>query len=110
MTRQSTIVAYQNNVKRRRWRKRLVVSGTPVLTATLAVPYAGFAMSATGGDQPYRFVVVYGAFPDGISVDPETGAVSGTPIEEGTFVVTLGVRDDLNKVALLPTFTLEVAQ
>lgn len=107
--RQADLAAYATGVRRRRNRLRLRVSGEPVLTATTGVAYAGFAMSATGGTQPYVFSVLYGALPADITVDPDTGAVAGTPVAPGTHKVTLGVTDAYGKQALLPTFTLEVS-
>lgn len=102
------IVAYINNVKRRRYRRRLTVSGDPVLTATQSVAYAGFSLVAAGGTEPYRYALIHGDLPDGVAVNADTGAVAGTPTETGSFAATLGVRDTYNKVALLPTFTLVV--
>ncbi len=75
----------------------LVASGAPgVLTGALdrghvGQPYHG-AVLAEGGAPPYRFGVVAGGLPPGLSLDP-AGILSGTPTAAGTFDVTLGVAD-----------------
>lgn len=86
----------------------LSISGTPVLTATEGVAYAGFTAVGDGGDPPYTFSLV-GTWPAGISVNSSTGEVSGTPTESGTFA-SLSVRltDQSAGTRDLPTFTLEV--
>ncbi|MCZ4091693.1 Ig domain-containing protein [Sinorhizobium psoraleae] len=87
----------------------LMISGTPVLTATLGEAYAGFTVSASGGTPPYTYPLV-GDWPDGISVNPSTGAVSGTPTEMGSFTgLSVRVTDDIGNTADLPSFTLGVS-
>src|SRR5690606_5981122 len=61
-----------------------IISGTPVLTATQNSAYAGFTVSATGGATPYVYALV-GTWPTGITVNSSSGAVSGTPTEDGSF-------------------------
>lgn len=86
-----------------------VIAGTPVLTATDDVAYAGFTVSATGGTAPRVFALV-GTWPAGISVNTSTGAVTGTPTAAGTFAgLSVEVTDADSKVDQLPTFTLVVA-
>jgi hypothetical protein len=41
--------------------------------------------TATGGAAPYAFSVGAGALPGGLSLDPATGELSGSPSESGTF-------------------------
>lgn len=86
----------------------LSISGTPVLTATEGVAYAGFTATADGGDPPYTFSLV-GTWPTGISINSSTGEVSGTPTEDGTFAsLSVRVTDSSSGTRDLPTFTLEV--
>ncbi|WP_174997230.1 IPT/TIG domain-containing protein [Pandoraea iniqua] len=69
-----------------------------VLTpATLPTPVAGQAynqtMSASGGTLPYRFTVTSGALPAGLTLNPTTGALTGTPSATGTSTFTISVTD-----------------
>lgn len=63
--------------------------GAPVLACAAAAsgvmgaPFAGPAMSATGGTPPYSSI----GLPAGLSMNNSTGAVTGTPTSAGTFIV-----------------------
>ena len=44
------------------------------------VPYSAPALSATGGTPPYKnWTIAAGSLPPGLSLDPGTGVISGTP-------------------------------
>lgn len=84
------------------------ISGTPVLTATENSAYDGFTVSAVGGATPYVFALV-GTWPTGISINSGTGAVSGTPTEDGTFAdLSVKVTDADSEESQLPAFALTV--
>lgn len=76
-----------------------VASPTITLPATtLAGGAAGQAYTAvinqaTGGIAPYTYALGSGALPAGVTVNPTTGALSGTPTVAGTFVFTLTATD-----------------
>ena len=60
--------------------------GTVLLTvnpATLPATVVGHGysqtVSATGGTGPYTFTISTGALPPGLTLDPATGVISGTP-------------------------------
>lgn len=85
-----------------------VISGTPVLTGQSGVAYDGFTVSAVGGTTPYVYSLV-GTWPAGLSINSGTGAVSGTPSEDGSFAdLSVRVTDDDSETADLPTFTLVI--
>jgi predicted extracellular nuclease len=71
-------------------------------------PIAGFTLQATGGTSPYTWAAT--GLPDGVTVDA-SGAVSGTPTEDGTFDVTATATDSATPTAATDdvTFTLTVA-
>ena len=48
-------------------------------------------LQATGGDGTYSWVVIDGALPAGVVLDPETGLLSGTPSEVGGSTVLIQV-------------------
>lgn len=85
------------------------ISGTPVTTGTVGVPYDGFTVTASGGTPPYTYTLV-GTWPSGITVNPTTGFVSGTPTESGTFAdLSVSATDAGGSVSQIAVFTLEIA-
>jgi hypothetical protein len=73
-------------------------------------PY-GAALRASGGIPFYHWEVVAGGLPEGLSLDPFTGEVRGTPGAAGEFDVTLRVRDYEEKAAGLErAFTIRVGR
>src|SRR5207249_2854933 len=61
--------------------------------AQVAVPYSD-TLTVSGGTAPYKnFAVTTGALPAGLSLDPSSGTVSGTPTAGGTFPITISATD-----------------
>jgi hypothetical protein len=79
----------------------LSVSGITITTGalpdgTVSKPYV-FTVEATGGVLPYEWG--HSAdFPDGLVLDSSTGQISGTPVQFGTYQVTILVTDSSNQV------------
>jgi len=82
-------------------RYTLVISNTcstitvnpPTLPAgTVGTAYSQ-TISATGGYAPYTFTVTSGALPQGLSLNATTGALSGTPLQTGTYNFFITVTD-----------------
>ena len=69
-----------------------------VLPATLPNGTVGTAydqtVSGNGGADPYTFAVTSGALPDGLTLDSNTGQISGTPSAAGTFNFDITATDD----------------
>lgn len=92
--------------RRQRRAASLVIDGTPVETSTNGVAYAGFTVTASGGQSPYAYSGW--GLPSGITVDASTGEVAGTPTESGVFDVTIRAADIQGNTADL-FFTLTVS-
>lgn len=58
----------------------------------LYVPYSGTIglVNADEAEQP-AFLIISGTLPKGLSLDPDTGEISGTPREAGSFKITVEV-------------------
>jgi hypothetical protein len=57
------------------------------------------ALTATGGKPSYNWSVAAGSLPAGLSLNPSTGAITGTPAGAGVFGVTFRVVDALGGTA-----------
>jgi hypothetical protein len=60
---------------------------------TIFIPYSG-KLRIIGGAQPHTAATIGGRLPAGLSFDPATFVVSGTPVENGFFDLDLLVTDD----------------
>ncbi len=71
-----------------------------ITTTTLPDAQAGAAYSAQlaaeGGLLPYIWSITSGQLPDGLTLEPATGVISGTPTSSGSFPVTVQVDDSRN--------------
>src|SRR5947209_7535150 len=50
-------------------------------------------MTVSGGSAPYQFSIMSGSLPQGISLNPVTGSISGTPNNPGSYVFEVAVVD-----------------
>lgn len=81
----------------------LRVVGQPVSVTTSVLPvatqgqYYQTTLAASGGTTPYRWSIVSGYLPPGITLQP-SGTVSGTPTIPGTYPVTFQVADSSSPV------------
>jgi uncharacterized protein YhjY with autotransporter beta-barrel domain len=70
----------------------LTITPASLLPATQNVAY-NQTITASGGTGPYTYVVLSGSLPPGLSLDPNTGALSGTPTTGGTYNFTVQAGD-----------------
>ncbi|GAA3200069.1 fibronectin type III domain-containing protein [Actinocorallia longicatena] len=80
----------------------LTVSASPRLTfdpppaGQVGVPY-DLALTKSGGTGPFVWEVSAGALPAGLSLDPATGVLSGTPTTAGTSAFTVRLTDSFGQ-------------
>jgi hypothetical protein len=78
------------------------VTGSGVAIVTAALPstrvddFYSVPVVATGGGGVYRWSVVSGALPPGLSLDAATGTIQGTASSGGRFQVTVRAADAVN--------------
>src|SRR5262249_53582113 len=66
------------------------ITSTGLIMGTVGQPYS-YTMMALGGTMPYGWMAT--GLPDGMSIDPVTGVISGTPRTSGTYSVTVNAHD-----------------
>ncbi len=67
----------------------------PIFTTVSIDTFYAQYLPAGGGVAPYTFAITGGALPPGLTLDPATGLVSGTPSTSGVFAYTATVTDFL---------------
>ena len=75
-----------------------IMLACPTATGQVGVPYSSMLV-ATGGVSPYTFSIISGTLPSGLTLNPSTGAITGTPTTAGTFNFTAQVVDSTGKAA-----------
>ena len=73
-----------------------ILTTSPLPAATAGQSYST-SLAAAGGTPPYRWAVGNG-FPAGLSLDPQSGAITGTPSTPGAFSFTVQVTDTAQAV------------
>ncbi|MCD0278310.1 putative Ig domain-containing protein [Xanthomonas melonis] len=71
----------------------LVLPASTLPAGTAGQAYTAAITPASGGTAPYSYALSAGALPAGITLDPASGGLSGTPTVAGTFNFTLTVSD-----------------
>jgi hypothetical protein len=72
----------------------IVLSPTTLPPGMAQIFYAQ-TITASGGTAPYTFAISAGALPAGLSLNPSTGLISGTPQVSGLFNVTIRATDSV---------------
>ena len=87
----------------------LAIAGSPAGFATVGQPYSA-AFTASGGVGAKTFSLATGQLPAGLTFDPATGLISGTPSAKGISpAIAVRVRDASNSAATAPAFDLYVS-
>jgi hypothetical protein len=78
-----------------------VIDAPSTLNAAVGVPVS-IQFNATSGAAPFVWSVAGGVLPEGLSLNPATGVLSGTPTVLGNRTVTIRVTDARSRVAEKP--------
>jgi hypothetical protein len=70
----------------------LTISTTSLPDGTAGAPYSA-TVTANGGMMPYVWSVVSGRLPAGLTLNAQTGAITGTPFSSFSTVVRIAVSD-----------------
>lgn len=71
----------------------VLIATTILPAAQTGVPYAAPVVPGDGA-APFRFYLVSGSLPSGLTMNPGTGWISGTPGSSGRFYFTAGITDE----------------
>lgn len=68
-----------------------------------------YTFVGTGGTSPYSWSVIAGSLPLGLSLNPFTGALTGSPLATGTFAFSLQLQDTI-ATTVVKNFQIKVSQ
>ncbi len=86
----------------------------PLAIGTASLPDAPIGqayaqqLAATGGTTPYTWSVASGTLPAGLTLDPTTGIISGTPTGVGSADFTVEVTDTTTPTVMTATMALSI--
>lgn len=87
----------------------LVISTTsPLAAGTNAIPYTD-TIETTGDSSDIEFSISSGSLPTGLSLNPATGTISGTPSGTGTFTFKVKVTDNTYLASVEKEFQIVVS-
>lgn len=72
--------------------EKLTISSVQLAAGTSGIPYSA-SLIATGGMASYQWQIAGGSLPQGLSLDKNSGIISGIPVQTGTFSFTASVTD-----------------
>ncbi len=87
-----------------------ITTNSPLPTGQVGQPYVGTTLTATGGTPPYSNWGVTPDLPTGLTLNPSTGEISGTPDTgtEGPTTHTISVDDSTSASVNKPNISLTI--
>ncbi|MDQ6739559.1 MAG: putative Ig domain-containing protein, partial [Actinomycetota bacterium] len=86
----------------------LAIATTSLANGSVNTPYSQ-TLTATGGKAPYTFALTSGTLPGGLTLNPATGLISGTPTAAATNAsLTFQATDSTTPTAFSATKTLTI--
>jgi hypothetical protein len=76
------------------------ITTTSLVPDTIGQPYDQ-TLDATGGTAPYTWSIINGTLPFGLSLNEQTGELTGTPSKRGVYSITVQVKDANGMTATL---------
>ncbi|MEW6130141.1 MAG: putative Ig domain-containing protein [Acidobacteriota bacterium] len=103
----ATFTAQVTDAASRTAQKQITINvravGLDITTASFPTATTGVSfnapLTATGGAAPYSWGIASGSVPTGITLNPTTGMLSGTPTSVGNFLFVVQVRDSQSLTA-----------
>lgn len=71
----------------------IALPATTLANGRLGQAYTASITAATGGTAPYAYAVSAGALPGGLTLNPASGEISGTPSAPGSFAFSITATD-----------------
>ena len=69
----------------------IITTSSPLPDAEIDVPYS-VTLEATGGDGDYTWSIIGGGLPLGVTLDPDTGVISGITVFTGSYTFIVQVE------------------
>jgi hypothetical protein len=79
----------------------ITVSPSTLSAMVVGVPFSE-SVSASGGTAPYTYTVTAGTLPAGLTLNPTTGLISGTPTASGAYSFTITATDAFSSTGSQP--------
>ena len=86
----------------------LSIVTTSLAGGSVGNPYSQ-TLQAIGGMPPYTWSILAGTLPAGVSLNPGTGAITGTPTGTGTFPITVNVTDSAHTTVTSQPLTIVIS-
>ena len=84
------------------------ISTLSLPNANISVPYPSGALAVAGGVGPFTWSIIAGSLPPGMTINPTTGAITGSPFTYGTFVFKVQVTDSYSPTPVSDSRTLSI--